>query len=403
MAKRGNGEGTIYKRSNGTWCAAVTSGMNPETGKPKRDYFYGKTRQEVAEKLNNTLNNLNQGTYVKPSNITLGSWLDAWLEQYKKTNTRPATYEMYEELMRLHIKPQIGHIPLKDIRPDHIQKLYNDKFKNGRIDGSGGLSAGSIKRMHNLLHGALNQAMKNGLVIRNVSDATTLPKQEKKPIRILSIDEHSNFLKALEGERLRALFMLELGTGARLGEILAVRWKDINLDEGSMYVKQSIRRVKTDDPGPAKTKLIFQTPKTEAGERIIPLPDQIVTELREHSDRQLREKQIAGELYEDYELVFCTELGMPIDPRNLRKIFYRISEKAGISGVTFHALRHSYATRLLEANEHPKVVQEILGHSDIAMTLNTYSHVMPEIKKAAAKKINFLFEPDQENKGKENQ
>lgn len=403
MTKRGNGEGTIYKRSNGTWCAAVTSGINPETGKPKRDYFYGRTRQEVAEKLNSTLNNLNQGTYVKPSNITLGSWLDTWLEQYKKAGIRPATHEIYEGLIKLHIKPQIGHIPLKNLRPDHIQKLYNDKFKDGRIDGSGGLSAGSIKRMHNLLHGSLKQAVKSSLVIRNVSEATTLPKQEKKQIRILSVNEHSNFLKALEGERLRALFILALGTGAREGELLALRWKDVDLDEGIMNIKQSLRRVKSDEPGPTKTKLIFQMPKTEAGKRIIPIPDKIVTELQEHNERQLAEKQAAGELYEDNDLVFCTELGMPIDSRNMLRRFYKILEKAGVSGVTFHALRHSYATRLLEANEHPKVVQEILGHSDISMTLNIYSHVMPEIKKAAAKKINFLFEPDQETEEKENQ
>lgn len=393
MAKRGNGEGTIYKRSNGKWCAAITSGINPKTGKPKREFFYGKTRQEVAEKLNKALNNLNQGTYVKPSSTALGDWLDTWLEQYKKSSIRPATYEIYDYLIKSHIKPQIGHIALKDLRTDHLQQLYNEKFKSGRTDGSGGLSAGSIKRMHNLLHGSLRQAMQNDLVIRNVSEATTLPKQEKKQIRILSVDEHSEFMKALSEERLKALFMLELGTGARQGELLAIRWQDINLDEGIMQIKRSLRRVKVDGLGSTKTKLIFQVPKTEAGKRIIPLPDQIVAELREHSDRQTIEKQIAGELYEDNELAFCTELGMPIDPRNLRKIFYRVSKKAGVSGVTFHALRHSYATRLLEANEHPKVVQEILGHSDITMTLNTYSHVMPEIKKAAAEKINFLFEP----------
>jgi len=185
---------------------------------------------------------------------------------------------------------------------------------------------------------------------------------------------------------------LALASGVRLGELLALKWDCVNLKEGTITIKSSLRRVKTyNEDLPPKTMLAFQKPKTKAGIRTIPVPPVIVEELKEHRKRQLEEKLKAGSLYEDNNLVFATELGTPIEPRNFLRTFYRIIEKANLD-INFHALRHTYATRLLEANEHPKVVQELLGHKDISTTLNIYSHVMPEIKKAAAMKLNNLFE-----------
>ncbi|WP_232841428.1 tyrosine-type recombinase/integrase [Caldicellulosiruptor acetigenus] len=267
-----------------------------------------------------------------------------------------------------------------------LQALYNSKYENR-------LSLSTIKHIHVILHSALDQALKNGLVVRNVSEATTLPKvKTKNEIRVLTLQEQQRFIAALEGERLRPAFLLALASGVRLGELLALKWDCVNLKEGTITIKSSLRRIKTYDKNlPTKTMLAFQEPKTAAGIRTIPVPPVILEELKEHRKRQLEERLQAGSLYEDNNLVFATELGTPIEPRNFLRVFYRIIEKANLD-INFHALRHTYATRLLEANEHPKVVQELLGHNDISTTLNIYSHVIPEIKKAAAMKLNNLFE-----------
>lgn len=395
MAKRGNGEGTISKRKNGTWCAAISNGVNPETGKPKRVFFYGRTRQEVAEKLNKAIHNQSLGTFVTPSKIIFSSWLDIWLFEYKRLSVRPSTFESYEYLTRVHIKPTLGKLYLKDIRSDHLQKLYNEKYRSGKIDGTGGLSSRTVRYIHNIICEALSCAVKNNLLNNNVADTDiiTLPRKEKREIRILTIDEQKAFLEALDGERLRAAFILALGSGIRQGELLALRWQeDIDLKQGIININRTVKRVKTfDGKSKNKTKIIFQEPKTKSSKRTIPLPAGVIQEIKEHRKRQLEEKLLAGEVYYDNDLVFCNELGKITEPATLTRIYKRILKKAELSDMNLHALRHTYATRLLEANEHPKVVQELLGHSDISMTLNTYSHVMPELKKAAADKINFLF------------
>lgn len=390
--KRGNNEGTISKRKNGLWCAAITVGYN-ENGNQKRQFFYGKTRQEVAEKLNQSLSGLSQGTFVEANRIKFADWLDIWLKEYKRPSVRLTTFESYEYLTRVHIKPVLGHLCLKDIKPEHIQRLYNDKVNNGKIDGTGGISAKTVKNIHNVIHAALDQAVKNNIVVRNVSEVTTLPKHTNKEMRVLTIDEQYKFIRELDGERLRMAFLLALGTGVREGELLALHWYDVDLKQGSIRITQTVRRTRTfDSNAKTKTAIIYQEPKTKAGNRNIPLPESLVTELKEHRKSLLIEKIEAGPLYTDNDLVFCNEIGAPIETSSLIKRFHKLTKKAGLEGVNVHALRHTYATRLLEANEHPKTVQELLGHADISLTLNTYSHVMPELKSAAAQKLDFLFQ-----------
>ncbi len=383
--KRGNNEGSIYKRGDGKWCSQITIGKKPD-GSPKRKYFYGKTRQEVAEKMNKALNSIMTGNFVEPSTITVTEWLHIWLFEYKKNSVRPSTFDSYESLSRVHICPTIGMIKLKDLKPEHLQTLYNEKLKSG-------LSTRTIKYLHTIMHAALKQAIKNNLVIRNVSEATTLPKQKKTEIKTLSIEEQARFIGALNGERLEAAFILALSTGVRQGELLALRWKYVDFEEGAIRIVSSLGRVNNHDPNAdTKTTLMYQEPKTKNGKRTIPLPGAAVEILKQHRRHQLEEKLAAGEIYEDNDLVFATTLGKPIDSKNLVRRFKAILKKAGIDNINFHALRHTYATRFVELNEHPKVVQELMGHSDVRITLDIYSHVMPEVKKSAAKKINHLFE-----------
>lgn len=397
--KRGNGEGCIMQRKDGRWQGQVTIGRDSKTGKLKRQTFYGKTQKEVQIKVTKAQNDLNSGTFVEPSKVTVGEWLNTWLMEYKQASIRATTLTDYEYLIRVHLKPNIGDIMLKELKTDHVQRLYNKLHTSGRADGkSGGLSAHSIRKLHNVLHEAIQQACNNNLIIRNATENTTLPKYHKPDMRVLTVEEQRKLLMAVQEDRLCAAFMLDLATGLRLGELLGLRWQDVDLKEGIIAVKRSITRVKNfDDSIDTKTVLIVQEPKSKSGRRYIPIPENIIKALKQHRTRQKVERLAAGEGYSDNDLVFSTEIGAPIEPRNFLRKYYILVKKAGIPPVNFHSLRHSCATRLLEANEHPKIVQEILGHSNITLTLDTYSHVLPELKKAAIAKLNTLFDIEKES------
>lgn len=172
--KRGNGEGSIYKRKDGMWCGVVTNGRETD-GKLKRVYYYGKTRTEIAEKIVKAQNEIKTGVFIEPTKMKVSEWMDIWMQEYMKSKLRPTTYGSYEYLARIHIKPQIGEMLLKELRPEHLQKMYNEKYANGRHDEEGGLSPRSVRYIHIVIHGALEQAVRNNLLARNVSEATTLP------------------------------------------------------------------------------------------------------------------------------------------------------------------------------------------------------------------------------------
>lgn len=394
--RRGNGEGTIYRRNDGTWCGMLTNGRDPSTGKLKRVTYYGKTRSEVADKIYKAQSEIKTGIFIEPTKVKLAEWLDTWMKDYMKPKLRPTTFESYEYIVRIHLKPEIGNMMLRDLRPEHLQKLYNDKFERGKLDGEGGLSSRSVRYIHMVLHNSLDQAIKNQLIGHNVSEATTLPRQTKKDIRVFSIEEQYKFITVLENERLSTAFKLDLATGLRLGELLALKWQDVALENESLSVKRSLKRVKLFE-GEKNSEIIFQEPKTKSGKRNIPLIPTIIEELKEHRKRQDDEKAFAGTSYEDNGLVFCTELGKPIEPRNMIRKFYKLVEDANLALTNFHALRHTFATRALESGMNPKVLQEILGHSSITMTMDIYSHAMPDFKKSSIMKMDYLFSKQQKN------
>lgn len=398
--KRGQGEGSIRERfkidkNTGKkvsigWEARYTAGKDAN-GKQIRKSIYGKTSDEVKKALRKVLTDMDNGTYIEPAKTTVGAWLDTWFNTYKKPSVKAKTLECYDNIIRNHIKPKIGGIALKDLKADKVQGLYNEVASK--------FSPRMAELTHVTLHAALEQAIKNDLIIKNVTKATTLPKKVKKEPRVLTPEEQNKFMEAIKGDRMEAAFILDLFTGLRRGELLGLKWADIDFKNKVIKIRQTLCRVKNfDDGAENKTKLVFDTPKTEKGKRVIPLLDEVVNALKTHKNRQGAEKLKAGGLtkdgglYEDNGLVFCTQIGTPLDPRKFTDIFHAVVEKAGIGETNLHALRHTFATRGLENGIELKVMQELMGHSSITLTADIYSHVLLDKNREAINKLQPLFQ-----------
>ena len=392
MGRRGNNEGSVFKRkSDDRWCAIVTTGYSPDTGKPIRAYYYDTTRAGVVAKRDAALKDVKAGSYVKPKKQTVGEWLGTWLETYVAPSVRPKTWESYESIIRVHLRPAFDQIELRDLQTNQIQRLIKSKL-------DAGLSARTIELILVTLKSALKQAEREGLVTRNVADHIRKPKKEQKDIRVLSVDEMNALTKVAMEDRWGPIFVTMLGTGLRIGEVVALSWKNVSLAEDTLLVAQS--SVSTTTASNTKRQTILQNPKTESGKRTIPLPENVVSVLKRWRIKQLREKLKLGKSYTNSGRVFTSTTGTPLEQRNVSRRLSQLASKANIPHVNPHALRHTYATRMLEAGVHPKVVQELMGHKDITLTLNTYSHVMPEIKQAAAQAINSTIpEGKQQKKG----
>jgi integrase len=380
--KRGNNEGSITRRKDGRYVARITVGRNPSTGKLKRANYYGKTRKEVSDRLAEALSDLRRGSFVVPHKLTVAQWLETWLQEYKRPQIRPLTFDSYERVIRCHLNPTLGHLPLKDLRPEHIQRLYKEKRKAG-------MASGMIRLIHAVLRGALKQALKNQLIMRNVIEATELPRGPKRPITPLSLPQIHQLLTSIAHDALYPAIFLSLVTGLRRGELLGLRWQDVNMDAALLQVRQVLGRVRVHEAnsGP-RSRLIVQEPKTDRSRRTIPIPVDVVDVLRRHKARQAEEKLLMGPAYEDKGLVFCLANGRPIDPTNLYRHFLSLLKRAKLPRHRVHDLRHTFATLMLELRESPKTVQTMLGHSKIATTLDIYSHVSLDLETRAAARLN---------------
>jgi integrase len=361
MGKRGNGEGGISRRKDGLYMARYT--IQTATG-AKRKAVYGKTRKEAAEKLTKALADRDMGLVLEGENRTLAAFLDGWLDGTVKGSVKATTYESYERLIRCHIKPELGRHKLKTLAPDHVQALYQRKLDSG-------LAPGTVRQIHSVLSRALDQAVKWGTVPRNVCKATTPPKPVAEEIKPLDAEQARQLLRTAGGERFEALYVLAVTAGLRIGELLALRWQDVDLDASGPTLR--VRRTKST----AKSGPVFTTPKNGKG-RSITLTRHAVEALKPHRAAQNAERLKAGSLWQDYGLIFCTHGGRPLDSHNVaRTSFKPLLERAGLPDIRFHDLRHTCATLLLSRGHHPKLVQELLGHSSVALTLDRYSHVMP--------------------------
>ena len=376
MTHRGHGEGTIYHRQDGRWAASITL----EPG--KRKTFYGKTRKEIQEKLKIALREQQQGTLITTPEQTVKQFLDDWLENSHKQNVRPRSHERYEQIVRLHILPYIGKVQLQKLAPQQLKKLYADKLKEG-------LSAITVTAIHNLLHRALDDAVKWDLLARNVCDRVSPPRKEHREITPLSVEQIHLLLEAARGHPQEALFILALHTGMRRGELLGLKWQDISFTEGTLQVRRILNRVPTKMVKEAGQRYIETEPKTKKSRRNIFLTESALDALKQHQSRQLEARLKAGAAWEHHDYVFCTPLGKHLTPGHDALVQLKnLLAKAGLPAIRFHDLRHSSASLLLSLGVHPKVVQELLGHTQISMTMDIYSHALPTMQKEAMEKLN---------------
>ena len=395
--KRANGEGTIRQRKDGRWEGLYTINY-------KRKSVYGKTQDEVRKRLNKVLNDIDNGMYIENANITFGAWLDEWLEVYAKPSVKLSTYGSYEGYIRNHIKPEIGKVKLSVLRADTLQKFINQKLTNGRCDKvkdaetkklvtrKGGLSEKTIKNMYNMIHSALKQAYRNGLVNQNVSELITLPKQKRNEMCVLTVDEQRALQIAVQGERLGIGILLSLFTGIRLGELLGLKFEDIDLDAKTITIRRTLNRLKVFDNPDKKTDIVIGEPKTNKAKRVIPLQDFLIPLLKAHKAEIIKERFKASNMYKNDGFVICNEFGGYIEPRTYQDFFKKMLKKAEIKNTNFHTLRHTFATRALENGFDVKVLADILGHADASTTLNKYAHALPDHKKTSMEKLSCLYE-----------
>ncbi len=368
MGRRGNGEGTISRRKDGRWEGRY---YVPTEDGPKRKVIYGKTRAEVSEKLTKALSDRANGIVYDNENITIGEYLDVWLKGSVYGSVRQSTYDRDTNLVDNHIKPVLGSLKLKKLNSAHVQSFYRNRLDTG-------LSASTVRKIHDILRRGLAQTVDWHLTQRNVADVVKPPRPVPKEIVALSTDETRRLLDAAAEDRLEALYVLAVHTGMRQGEMLALRWQDVDMENAVLSVRRTLTR--------RGGKVAFGEPKTKKSRRSIRLTPQAVEALRAHLERQLRDMEILGDHYQDQGLIFTTDTGAPINPSNLRqRSFTPLLKRAGLPHMRFHDLRHTCATLLLSRGVHPKFVQELLGHATIAITLDTYSHVMPSMGDATAK------------------
>ena len=389
MSKRANGEGTIVPyKVNGVqkgWRASIQIGFKPN-GSPDRKQFYGKTQKEVKEKLEDYKRKMSMGI-LNEEKITIQDWFYTWLFDYRKQDLKPKSFDRYYGIYKNYINnTTLGKIKLCDLRTTHLQRHYNNLLNQG-------VTPTTIKQLNTNLKTCLGEAERQGYILKNYCKLVTLPKiEDNKEIKVLTKEEQSKFLEAIQGHELQLLFIVALGTGLRLGELLGLKWCDIDFKTNELTVQRSIQRVPIFEGDKiVKYEVIEQTPKTKNSNRTIPIPLNIISKLKKHKKEQNQLILYAGEAYTNNNYVLCNKLGNIIDDKKPGRNLKSILKKLDIEPMKFHALRHTYATRLFEAGVAPKTVQHLMGHADIQTTMNIYTHVMKGEKIEAVDKINNLF------------
>ena len=374
MTRRGPNEGSIHQRKDGRWAGSVHIGY--QDGKRVRKHVLGHTRKEVADKLAPLLKARDQQRPVPNQRDKLGPFLRSWLDDTARLSLRASTYSSYDDILRLHLIPGLGRIPLAKLTPSDVQSFLNTKLESG-------LSPRRVQYLHAVLRRALGMAERWGLVSRNVAKLVDAPRVPHHEIEPLTPEEARRLIEAAADDRLRALWVTALGTGLRQGELLALRWEDVDLEGRKLRVRHTLARVD------GKLKLL--EPKTDRSRRSVSRPDVVVTALRAHRTRQRMERLVAGSRWQDTGHVFATTIGTPLEAARVTRSFALALERAGLPHIRFHDLRHAAATFLLAQGFTLEDVKNLLGHSSIVLTSNTYGHVLEGRQQQVARGMDMVL------------
>ena len=373
MAKRrANGEGNIRKRKDGHWEGRYTAGRNPATGKAIYKNVLGKTQAEVKEKLKKAIEEAKGLDVAKAESYTVGQWMDVWYEYYAKIKVRPSSHKTYEGYIKNHIKPSIGNIPLTKLTTLDLQRLYQKLLTEGRVDRleaqnqPKGLSPKTVRNINQVISSAMHLAIQQHLIAQDPTDGCALPKTEHREMQTLSADQLAAFLLEAKHSGVFEMYYIELATGLRRGELLGLKWQDIDLDSGVIHVRRQVGRIDGKvQEAPLKTKNAY---------RNISIGADAVSILWE------KKKQDGGRS----EYVFPSPTGGPMSPDSVLKMLHRVLDRAGLPEIRFHDLRHTFATLALQNGVDVKTVSGMLGHFSAGFTLDTYAHVTTAAQRQAA-------------------
>jgi integrase len=378
--------GSVVKRGDG-YTVVVELDRDPITNKRRQKWHSGyRTKRDAERALSEIVASLHTGSYLEPTKQTLSDFTREWLAAIKPT-IRPSTHHSYSRNLQLHVLPQLGSVQLRRIDAGMLNTVYASLLAEGRKNyAGGGLSPRSVRYIHTIMHRAFRDAVKWGRLVRNPAEAADPPKAAGRPESITwTADQLRSFLEGTRGSRYWAAYLLLATTGLRRGEALGLRWSDLDLDAGRASIRQTVIAI--------RHTVMIGTPKTAKGRRTVTLDSGTVTALREHRRRQAAERLLMGAGWTDNDLVFCHPDGTMLHPERFSRGFLETVARIGLPRIRLHDLRHGWATLALQAGIHPKVVQERLGHANIAITLDTYSHVVAGLHENAAEDVAALFRP----------
>ena len=357
MAKRrANGEGNLRKRKDGRWEGRYTAGRDPETGRAIYKNVLGKTQAEAKAKLKQAIEKAKGLDAAKVGRYTVGQWMEVWFEHYAKVKVRPSSHQTYRGYIDNHIKPNIGKIPLEKLTSLELQKFYKKLLEKGRVDRleskhqSKGLSAKTVRNIHQIISSAMKLAQEQKLISTNPADGCALPRLEHREMQTLPVEQLQSFLREARDSGVFELYYLELATGLRRGELLGLKWEDIDLERGDLRVRRQIARINGEVvEAPLKTKNAYRT---------LPLAEDTIGVL------EAQRKKTGSSQW-----VFPSTTGGPISPDSVLHMLHRVLKRAGLPRVRFHDLRHTFATLALQNGVDVKTVSGMLGHFSAGFTL----------------------------------
>ena len=376
-------KGHIRRRGKKSWAIVIELGRDAHGKRKQRWHSVKGTKRDAEQELHRLLHSVAMGTYVDPHKVTVGEFLGQWLEAYAKGNVSGKTFERYQQIVFKDLAPALGSHRLGKLQPMHIQGYYTQALASGRKDGKGGLAAKTVIQYHRILRQALQHAVKWRLLAVNPCDLVEPPRAQRKEIRALDNAETASLLRLAQGKRLYYPILLGLSTGMRRGEVCALRWKNVDLNKGLLRVVESLEQT--------KGGLTFKTPKSAKGRRSIALSRVVVEALSRHKREQTEHRLALGPVYQDNDLVFPRAGGTPWPPDQVSTLFRDLVSDTPLEWANLHTLRHTHATELLRQGVHPKIVSERLGHSTVALTLDVYSHVTPNMQDDAARALDAML------------